>query len=72
MNDKQMPGSTAWETTSPTRAFFFRKVKQPTMAELTASRIEPSNTYLMLGYLKLKNSINDSILTILYLEILLS
>ena len=61
-NAKQIPGNTEWDTTSPIKAFFFRNVKQPTVEAEIESKTDPNTTYFMLGYLKLKNSINRSII----------
>jgi hypothetical protein len=58
---RQIPGSTACAIASPTNDFLFRKVNDPTMAELAVSSIEPIATNRMLGSLKEKNSKSEFI-----------
>jgi hypothetical protein len=44
MKPRQIPGSTACAIASPTSERLFKKVNEPTMAELAVSRIDPIAT----------------------------
>jgi len=49
INPRQMPGSTACAIASPTSDRLFKKVNDPTIAELAVSRMDPMTTYRIFG-----------------------